>query len=112
MRGSSYARVYNISFKDGTFTSICGVDIPAISAELICSANNSTLIGSHDFIAIRTRDGRDNVLIAIDTIKSIRIGNKKVDDYYRFYDEAYKEESKEGNQKCSIGPLLLTSVMP
>lgn len=70
-----YARVYEIEFKDGSFKSICGLDIPIPAAGRIHSPSNQTVFDNHDFIAFRTRDGRDNILVSVDSIKCIRIGD-------------------------------------
>ena len=86
-RNRPYARVYEIEFKDGLFKSIYGLDIPIPAAERLHSSSNQTMLDNHDFIAFRTRDGRDNILVSVDSIKCIRIGDglsvKSTVDYIR-----------------------------
>lgn len=74
-RNCPYSRVYEIEFKDGSFKSICGLDIPVPVAERLHSSSNQTVFDNHDFIAFRTRDGRDNILVSVDSIKYIKIGD-------------------------------------
>lgn len=74
-RNHPYARVYEIEFKDGSFKSIYGLDISMPVAERLHSSSNHTKLDNHDFIAFRTRDGRENILVSVDSIKCIRIGD-------------------------------------
>lgn len=111
-RNRPYARVYEIEFKDGSFKSICGLDIPMPVAERLHSSSNHTKLDNHDFIAFRTRDGRDNILVSVDSIKCIRIGDgssvKSPADYIRKLGEntdcrvqtALKPMVEEGESKC------------
>lgn len=102
-RNRPYARVYEIEFKDGSFKLICGLDIPMPVAERLHSSSNQTVFDNHDFIAFRTRDGRDNILVSVDSIKCIRIGDgssvKSTADYISKLGSPVESIVKEGEEK-------------
>lgn len=89
-RSHSYSRTYQIEFKDGTSQVLHGLDISIPAAGEIHSTSTQEVLISCNFLAFRTRDGRDTVLIAADTIKSIHVvnNNKTPGEFLKKYQEA------------------------
>lgn len=72
-----YARTYIIEFKDGSIKIIDGLDIAIPAAGRIHSTGTQEVLASCNFLAFRTRDSRDTILISADTIKSIQITDER-----------------------------------
>lgn len=81
MRRISNARTYIIEFKDGTIDGtikiIDSLDIAIPAAGRIHSTSTQEVLANGNFLAFRTHDGRDTVLISADTVKSIQITDER-----------------------------------
>lgn len=77
-----YTRTYTIEFKDGSHQRIDGLDIAIAASGNIHSTSTEEVLLEGNFLAFRTQENRDTILIAVDTIRSIQISNKRDTDSY------------------------------
>lgn len=82
LKNRPYTRTYIIEFKDGSSQIIDGLDIAIAASGNIHSTSTEGALLEGNFLAFRTQESRDTILIAVDTIKSIRISNKRNTDSY------------------------------
>lgn len=78
-KNKPYTRTYIIEYKDGTTQRINGLDISIPAAGKIHSPSTQEVLTNAYFLAFRTQENRDTILIAVDTIKSIQILDRCVD---------------------------------
>lgn len=67
--------MYIIEFKDGSYQRIDGLDIAISASGKIHSPSTQEALISANFLAFRTKENRDTILVSVDIIKSIRISD-------------------------------------
>lgn len=78
-KNKPYARTYIIEYRNGTTQRIDGLDISIQAAGKIYSPSTQEVLTNAYFLAFRTQENRDTILIAVDTIKSIQILDRRID---------------------------------